>query len=260
MLWRRTVRDSRSVLLRSGGPGRRARTTPPSHCTPVATTKPAGSTGRRTTRRGATIIASGAVAQLGERRNGIAKVRGSIPLGSTRSTSRATLASWRAAPALLIGSPALETFADDAARPQRSTVLGPVEPASLGVVMPHEHLFVDLTCMFDPPTEASDRSRAYAPFSLEHLGWIRTHYFRHRPNLDLDDEEVAASEVGLYKAAGGSHDRRRLHTGNRPRPARARAAVADDGSARRHGDRLLRRLDASAGGRGDERDGRRPAA
>ena len=61
------------------------------------------------------------------------------------------------------------------------TVLGPVEPSSLGVVMPHEHLFVDLTCMFDPPTEASDRSRAFAPFSLEHLGWIRTHYFRHHP-------------------------------------------------------------------------------
>jgi phosphotriesterase-related protein len=84
------------------------------------------------------------------------------------------------------------------------TVLGPVDPSALGVVLPHEHLFVDLTCMFDPPTQASDRSRAYAPFSLEHLGWIRTHYFRHHPNLTLDDEEVAASEVGLYKAAGGS--------------------------------------------------------
>ena len=84
------------------------------------------------------------------------------------------------------------------------TVLGPVAPASLGVVMPHEHLFVDLTCMFDMPTEASDRSRASAPFSLEHLGWIRTHYFRHLPNLVLDDEELAADEVGLYKAAGGS--------------------------------------------------------
>ena len=84
------------------------------------------------------------------------------------------------------------------------TVLGLVEPGALGVVMPHEHLFVDLTSMFDPPTEASDRSRAYAPFSLEHLGWIRTHYFRHHPNLILDDEETAAFEVGLYRAAGGS--------------------------------------------------------
>jgi phosphotriesterase-related protein len=84
------------------------------------------------------------------------------------------------------------------------TVLGLVDPPELGVVMPHEHLFVDLTCMFDPPTQASDRGRAYAPFSLESLGWIRTHYFRHHPNLVLDDEETAAFEVGLYKAAGGS--------------------------------------------------------
>ena len=84
------------------------------------------------------------------------------------------------------------------------SVLGLIEPASLGVTMPHEHLFVDLTCMFDPPTEASGRVRAYAPFSLEHLGWIRLHYFRHFENLVLGDEETTISELGLYKAAGGS--------------------------------------------------------
>jgi len=84
------------------------------------------------------------------------------------------------------------------------TVLGLVEPGSLGVTMPHEHLFVDVTCMFDPPTEASDRVRAYAPFSLEHLGWIRLHYFRHYDNLLLGDEETTISELELYKRAGGS--------------------------------------------------------
>lgn len=84
------------------------------------------------------------------------------------------------------------------------TVTGLVEPGSLGVTMPHEHLFVDVTCMFDPPTEASDRHRAYAPFSLEHLGWIRLHYFRHYENLLLADEATTVSELGLYRAAGGS--------------------------------------------------------
>ena len=84
------------------------------------------------------------------------------------------------------------------------TVLGLVEPGALGVTMPHEHLFVDLSCMFDPPTEATDRHRAYAPFSLEHLGWIRLHYFRHHENLLLTDEDTTASELALYKAAGGS--------------------------------------------------------
>ena len=84
------------------------------------------------------------------------------------------------------------------------TVLGLVDSEALGVTMPHEHLFVDVTCMFDPPTEATDRRRAYAPFSLEHLGWIRTHYFRHYENLLLADEATAVSELGLFKAAGGS--------------------------------------------------------
>lgn len=84
------------------------------------------------------------------------------------------------------------------------TVLGLVHPGSLGVTMPHEHLFVDLSCMFDPPTEATDRHRAYAPFALEHLGWIRTHYFRHYENLLLTDEDTAISELGLFKRAGGS--------------------------------------------------------
>jgi phosphotriesterase-related protein len=84
------------------------------------------------------------------------------------------------------------------------TVLGLVAPASLGVTMPHEHLFVDLSCMFDPPTEATSRKLAHTPFSLENLGWIRTHYFRHAENLLLDDIEATHSELLLYRAAGGS--------------------------------------------------------
>jgi phosphotriesterase-related protein len=87
---------------------------------------------------------------------------------------------------------------------QVQTVLGLVDPGSLGVTMPHEHILVDLSCMFDPPTEASDRRRAYGPFSLENLDWIRTHYFRHRENLLVDDEDTAADELRLFKAAGGS--------------------------------------------------------
>lgn len=83
------------------------------------------------------------------------------------------------------------------------TVTGLVDPGALGVTMPHEHLFVDLTCMFDPPREASTRHLAHAPFTLEHLGWIRTHYFRHYENLLLTDEETTIGEVDLFRRAGG---------------------------------------------------------
>lgn len=87
---------------------------------------------------------------------------------------------------------------------QVQTVVGLLEPGSLGVTMPHEHVFIDTGCMFDPPTEASDRQKAHAPFTLENLGWIRTHYFRHYENLFLDDEATAIAELEIYRAAGGS--------------------------------------------------------
>jgi phosphotriesterase-related protein len=83
------------------------------------------------------------------------------------------------------------------------TVLGPVPAAELGPTMPHEHLFVDLTCMFDPPQEASERGRAYQPFSLETVGWIRYYYFRHFDNLLLDDEDTTVAELEPFKRAGG---------------------------------------------------------
>lgn len=114
-------------------------------------------------------------------------------------------ASLRAAPpALPVRSKVAKAMTHSERSGKVQTVVGLVDPGELGVTMPHEHLFVDISSMFDPPTEASDRSRAYAPFSLEHLGWIRMHYFRHLPNLTLDDEETTASELMLYKAAGGS--------------------------------------------------------
>jgi phosphotriesterase-related protein len=83
------------------------------------------------------------------------------------------------------------------------TVLGPVPVSQLRVTMPHEHLFVDVSCMFDPPQEASERVRAYQPFTIENAGWIRYNYFRHFDNLLLGDEETTIAEVEAFKRAGG---------------------------------------------------------
>ena len=54
------------------------------------------------------------------------------------------------------------------------TVTGPIQPADLGVVMPHEHLLLDLYRVFQPHRE-----------------------------MKLFDVELAASELALYGAAGG---------------------------------------------------------
>src|SRR5262245_13263904 len=84
------------------------------------------------------------------------------------------------------------------------TVIGPISPDSLGPTMAHEHLLVDITCLFLPPNEATEISRANQPITLATLGWIRYNYFAHRENLVLLDKETAVAELSHYKRAGGS--------------------------------------------------------
>jgi phosphotriesterase-related protein len=71
------------------------------------------------------------------------------------------------------------------------------------VILPHEHVFVDLRCMFDPPREASEVARAHQPFNLETIGWIRYNYFRHYDNVLLGDDEAAAAEITRFRRYGG---------------------------------------------------------
>lgn len=86
------------------------------------------------------------------------------------------------------------------------TVLGPIAAKDAGVTMPHEHIFTDLTDsgVFDPPREASQITRAYAPITLETLGWVRYNYFKHYDNCRLTDEDTAVSELQLYRRCGGA--------------------------------------------------------
>jgi phosphotriesterase-related protein len=84
------------------------------------------------------------------------------------------------------------------------TVLGAIAPEELGITLPHEHIFADITCVVEPPYEASQRGRAYQSVSLENLGWVRYNYFRNYDNALLTDEGTALSELDLYRRAGGA--------------------------------------------------------
>ena len=84
------------------------------------------------------------------------------------------------------------------------TVLGPVPPESLGRTSIHDHLLLDFSVVFRPPSGASDRLKAYQPVSMANLGWVRYDPFRNLDNLQLQDEEAAVSEVLLFKRAGGN--------------------------------------------------------
>jgi phosphotriesterase-related protein len=83
------------------------------------------------------------------------------------------------------------------------TVLGPIAPEEMGVTLMHEHLLLDATPWFTEPAEASQRTLAYRPVSIEMLGALRNAPFICRDNCELFDEAAATDEVRRFRLAGG---------------------------------------------------------
>ncbi len=86
------------------------------------------------------------------------------------------------------------------------TVLGLVEPADLGITLPHEHLLIDQTVggvYFVEPQEISQRALAHQPVTLENLSWVRYNMKDSLDNQVLMDEEMAIREATLFKLRGG---------------------------------------------------------
>ena len=84
------------------------------------------------------------------------------------------------------------------------TVLGVVDPNSLGITLPHEHLLTDLSVWFLEPPEASERKLAHEPVKMDTLYWVKTHHMSHVDDLKLMDEQTAIKEAMMYKLAGGN--------------------------------------------------------
>jgi phosphotriesterase-related protein len=84
------------------------------------------------------------------------------------------------------------------------TVLGPVEKDSLGVILPHEHLFIDLTNQFTEFDDPVAASRSREPISLANYGYLRRNPYALKENLIMDDPAVTAAEALCFKGAGGS--------------------------------------------------------
>ncbi len=84
------------------------------------------------------------------------------------------------------------------------TVLGPIEPDSLGITHTHEHLLIDMGCYHETPDEASERAWIDAPVTMDRLGGL----FRRVPtNLSagkLLDVDTAIEELSRYRFAGGN--------------------------------------------------------
>ena len=83
------------------------------------------------------------------------------------------------------------------------TVLGPISPEYLGIVVPHEHLLVDLTSLYRDPPTASDRATALKPVVMEDLNWHRFNRLSSWDNSLLGDEDTAVAEALIFKESGG---------------------------------------------------------
>ena len=89
-----------------------------------------------------------------------------------------------------------------ALRGKAQTVLGPVDPESLGITLTHEHLLVDLNPGGSLPTPAGRKGRAIGPLRMEEMFYVA----RLRENRDdeiLADEEEMIAEAMHFKRSGG---------------------------------------------------------
>ena len=90
------------------------------------------------------------------------------------------------------------------ATPKVQTVLGPIDPAELGITQTHEHLLIDMIAYFQMPEEASERAWVDAPVTMERLGGLYRRFMYNRDNMRLLDEREAVDQLLQYRYAGGS--------------------------------------------------------
>lgn len=84
------------------------------------------------------------------------------------------------------------------------TVEGRVSPDSLGVTLPHEHIFYNwVDDRYEPPDSAVRRDIAERPFSLEDRWYITNNPANHRDNLVMSSYEDVLDEVKRFHRAGG---------------------------------------------------------
>jgi len=115
------------------------------------------------------------------------------------------------------------------------TVEGPVDPESLGITLPHEHVFSSWPEKFDRPESAYERQLAREPISLENRWYVRKNPSQHRENLRLESIEDAVKEVTYYHRAGGDTIVDVTPKGANADPARVRGVGRETGVTFVHG-------------------------
>ena len=113
--------------------------------------------------------------------------------------------------------------------PHVMTVRGPIDPDDLGTTLMHEHLFIDLSHLWDPPMSEWQKPLVDAELTLATRGLLTVDSYVSRTNLVLDDLDAAVEELALYRGLGGGAAVELTTTGIRPQPGRLREASERSG-------------------------------
>lgn len=83
------------------------------------------------------------------------------------------------------------------------TINGKVDAGSLGIVTPHEHIFIDMSVFFTEPDEISRKTASRGKVTIDKLGVLRRNPFAVLDNVQMIDEETQYDEIMYFKRAGG---------------------------------------------------------
>src|SRR5579859_2820379 len=109
------------------------------------------------------------------------------------------------------------------------TVRGPIPASELGVTLMHEHLFIDLSFLWDTPTSDWQKPLVDAEISLANRGLLQVDPYVSRRNLLLDDFDVGVAELGPFRQLGGGCVVDLTTTGIRPQPHKLREVSVQTG-------------------------------
>jgi len=79
-----------------------------------------------------------------------------------------------------------------------------IRPQDSGVILPHEHLFLDLSCYWTQPTEMTLRAFAEEPVGLTPVADTAQPAVN-KDNCRLDNLDVAVNELREYAKLGAAH-------------------------------------------------------
>ena len=85
-----------------------------------------------------------------------------------------------------------------------NSVLGSLNRSELGVVTPHEHIFIDLSAFFEERKLRYIEKPAEEKVKMEYLGQLNRNPYALKDNLKMDDYETQKKEILRFKKAGGT--------------------------------------------------------